>query len=270
MVTAKMNKKRGGRRVGQVDPEKAARAAGVGYGLQADDGAALPDDAVAAAAAEGCERVQQCVEALAPHAVLASTLAALERALSPGALADVTELVCYGLGSPSRSPVARHQLALVALLRDRLPGLGGAAPALYDPVFTRVDRAMLGRLGMRVIEADEGGARRGAAAGTTLFYLAHCESDLCESLLGANWEEGALERVCVLGNSFRTYHERWTLAGNQAGRRRPERLLWLSETGGVTEVGVSDRGYPAVSAFNDTAAHTFRPDWARWAGRGSG
>ncbi len=53
---------------------------------------------------------------------------------------------------------------------------------------------------------NEEGRRR--AARPTLFYLPHCEADLCSNLVEANLGCGTL--AVVLGNSFALYHERWT------------------------------------------------------------
>lgn len=75
-------------------------------------------------------------------------------------------------------PCGMLQLALATLLAGLVaaPGRQGPAPPppqLYDPAFSSLDRQLLARLGMEVIEQDERGARR--ATSPTLFYLPHCE-----------------------------------------------------------------------------------------------
>ena len=41
------------------------------------------------------------------------------------------------------------------------------------------------------------------ACAPTLFFLPHCEAELCDNLIAANAAAHALGRVAVLGNSFR-------------------------------------------------------------------
>lgn len=151
-------------------------------------------------------------------------------------------------------------------------------------------------LGMSVIPENESGRRRVGATegGVSLFYLAHCESHICEALLDANWEEGAIRRLVLLGNSFATYQDRWALPSAQVGRVRPEKasmglgwvrevcplhiwgretvavvtsvaaglpqLLSLVQRGAVVERRVDECGFPDISAFNDMSAHAF--GWA--------
>ena len=52
-----------------------------------------------------------------------------------------------------------------------------------------------------MLDADEQGER--VAAAPTLFYLPHCEAELCDNLLAANAAARTLRRTAVLGNCFR-------------------------------------------------------------------
>ncbi|KAG2492475.1 hypothetical protein HYH03_009140 [Edaphochlamys debaryana] len=205
-------------------------------------------------------------------------------------------MVVYGLGSAHESRVSRYQLALVLLLRERcLLGLAGPVQ-LYDPAFDAVDRLALAQLGMQVLEVNEGGAR--TVSSPTFFYLPHCEGALCDALLGANWGPqgpasagpgavgGALAQaagaepgpaptaggcglplLAVLGNSFRTYQQRWELQSGAAptdGKRptRPGRIIQAVDQGAVVELATPDLRFPAPSAFNDMALHCFPPSAA--------
>ena len=58
---------------------------------------------------------------------------------------------------------------------------------------------------MQVIAQNQNGQR--IATAPTLFYLPHCEASLCCNILEAN--ASCLERVAILGNSFRLYHDRY-------------------------------------------------------------
>lgn len=59
------------------------------------------------------------------------------------------------------------------------------------------------------------------------------QGSLCDALLGANWNPYQLPHVCILGNRFSTYAERWSVAGaSPAGRlSRPDKLLASHDTG---------------------------------------
>lgn len=104
----------------------------------------------------------------------------------------------------------RCQLALALHLACLLPSLA-LPPQYFDPVFTPLDGRILTALGGQLIAIDEGGARPAGVA--TFFYLPHCEGALCDALLAANWSAERLGRIAVLGNSFSSYHERWSLGG---------------------------------------------------------
>lgn len=54
---------------------------------------------------------------------------------------------------------------------------------------------------VQVMDEDEQGRR--VACAPTLFYLPHCEAELCDNLIAANAAARALGHMAVLGNSFR-------------------------------------------------------------------
>ncbi|KAG2446268.1 hypothetical protein HXX76_000857 [Chlamydomonas incerta] len=163
----------------------------------------------------------------------------------------------------------------------------GGAVELYDPAFDDVDMLALQKLGLQVIAVNEDGARR--VSEPTLFYLPHCEGVLCDALLGANWSAGdsssgdsggggggtsgaggGLPSVVILGNSFRTYQDRWELqaaGGSRASKGggkpvRPGRIIRSCELGAVVELRTPDLRFPAPSAFNDMSLHLFPPSEA--------
>ena len=59
---------------------------------------------------------------------------------------------------------------------------------------------------MQVLTQNEHGRR--VATAPTLFYLPHCEASLCCNILEAN--AACLERVAILGNSFKLYYDRYS------------------------------------------------------------
>jgi hypothetical protein len=121
-----------------------------------------PADALSAAdVARHVDAIGQCVaevEASAVWAELRSALDGLE--IQPG------RLVCYGLGSPSLSHIARYQLGMLVLLARRVASLRAAAAdasasgrealaaSVYDPILSAGDREILTRLGLHVPRAQ--------------------------------------------------------------------------------------------------------------------
>lgn len=57
------------------------------------------------------------------------------------------------------------------------------------------------------------------------------QANLCDSLLGANWTAEQLSNIAILGNSFSTYHDRWSTPGFKSTAAKPDRLLRLVEAG---------------------------------------
>lgn len=122
----------------------------------------------------------------------------MERADFPWA--SVMQLRCYGLGSPSQSPTARAQLALLPyLLSSCHPD---ATAAAFDPVFTDTDHKVLRGCACAVL------TEQAAAAYTltepALFYMPHCGAGLYNDVLDANWSPSHLRHLAILGNSFTT------------------------------------------------------------------
>ncbi|XWS56999.1 hypothetical protein CRYUN_Cryun09bG0133800 [Craigia yunnanensis] len=60
-------------------------------------------------------------------------------------------------------------------------------------------------LGCSILSVNEQGRRQ--AMKPTLFFMPHCEAELCNNLLQANWGVESLNRVALFGNSFETYEQ---------------------------------------------------------------
>ena len=90
--------------------------------------------------------------------------------------------------------------------------------------------------------------------------MPHCESDLTDNLLAANKASKTLQNVIIIGNSFATYHERWSMLSKsqQEEKKRPETLFELVENEKVVEISLPEKGFPVTAAFNDMSLHMFR------------
>ena len=154
--------------------------------------------------------------------------------------------VVLGLGSPSNSTVARLQLSLAMILVEHLC-LDASAMELYDPVFTPIDKKLLGSLDkvfqdigectlspdlplpryrckamsptLLTKEASDryAGPEAAVTKDPTFWFMPHCEVDLYENVLKANWgSPSVLQSHICLGNNFETYAERWDRRHNHA------------------------------------------------------
>ena len=114
-----------------------------------------------------------------------------------------TDFVCYSIGKISESRQAMYQFALLVLLWEQFKPPG--ACYIYDPVFTGVDKAILGNFEMVLISQNEEAKRN--VSQKTLFFVPHGGKPLYNNILWSNWSP-ALTNVVLLGNSFHSYDER--------------------------------------------------------------
>ena len=164
--------------------------------------------------------------------------------------------IVLGLGSPSNSTVARLQLSLALILVEYLC-LDVSAMELYDPVFTPVDEILISHLGElggtfgnvddcihpqnlhslrnqcrgaspTLLTRESSGRYAGPDAELTkvptFWFMPHCEADLYENVLKANWGSPSIMQSHIfLGNNFATYAERW--AERQGNPGCPHHIL---------------------------------------------
>lgn len=115
-------------------------------------------------------------------------------------------LLCYGLGHVATSYISQLQLALLLSLRSHFhhnqPGLDSPPVQLFDPAFWPAERQLLQRLSLHVLEVGGEAAASWHLSTRTLVYMPHCDSDLYEHLLTANWSIHQMALCLLLGNSF--------------------------------------------------------------------
>lgn len=141
-----------------------------------------------------------------------------------------------------------------------------ACLSAYDPAFGPADTAVLVARGCAVLpSAAAASAAHSAAAAEeggpafSLLFMPHCEAELYEAVLEANWSAAALRRMAVLGNRFSGYADRWSTADpsqpHRNLRRRPVRVIAVS--GHCAEHKVDPGAFAVASAFNDMSLHSF-------------
>ncbi|GMI80329.1 SENSITIVITY TO RED LIGHT REDUCED 1 [Hibiscus trionum] len=113
------------------------------------------------------------------------------------------QMVIYGIGSIESHETPRLQLSLALLMKRKFSWIGDIE--VFDPVLSATESQVLEALGCSVLSVNEQGRRE--AKKPTLFFMPHCEAELYNNLLQANWGVEALNRVALFGNSFETYEQ---------------------------------------------------------------
>lgn len=113
------------------------------------------------------------------------------------------QMVIYGVGSIESYEPPRLQLSLAILMKRKFSWIGDIE--VFDPVLSATECEVLEALGCSVLSVNEQGQRR--ALKPTMFFMPHCEAELYDNLLHANWQVEQLNRVVLFGNSFETYEQ---------------------------------------------------------------
>lgn len=113
------------------------------------------------------------------------------------------QMVVYGIGSIESYEPPRLQLSLAMLLKRKFSWIGDIE--VFDPILSATESRVLEELGCSVLSVNEQGQRQ--ASKPTLFFMPHCEAELYDNLVQANWRTDCLNNVVLFGNSFGTYEE---------------------------------------------------------------
>ncbi|KAF8395661.1 hypothetical protein HHK36_019611 [Tetracentron sinense] len=113
------------------------------------------------------------------------------------------QMVIYGIGSIESYESPRLQLSLAILTKRKFSWIGDIE--VFDPVISTAESRVLEALGCSVLLVNEQGRRK--ALKPTLFFMPHCEAELYNNLLQANWQAELLNRAVVFGNSFKIYKQ---------------------------------------------------------------
>nr|GEW87363.1 protein sensitivity to RED light reduced 1 [Tanacetum cinerariifolium] len=111
------------------------------------------------------------------------------------------KVVIYGIGSIESYEQSRLQLSLVINMKKHLDWMGEVE--VFDPVISLTELKVIEKLGCSVLSVNEYGRRR--AVSPTFFFMPHCVSELYVNLLKTNWRHDLLNRMVLLGDSFKSY-----------------------------------------------------------------
>ncbi|KAJ6519456.1 hypothetical protein C8R45DRAFT_1066151 [Mycena sanguinolenta] len=111
------------------------------------------------------------------------------------------QLLCLGLGSPSSSPNSRAQLAFLLEICKTVPIVGVSAPSMFSPKKTVLYSSNLDFACLPKTKQDG----KHALDAPTILWMPHCDLDLHESVLAANWSHEQLERMVLISNRLGDY-----------------------------------------------------------------
>ncbi|KAL9142493.1 hypothetical protein ABFS82_14G173100 [Erythranthe guttata] len=162
------------------------------------------------------------------------------------------EMVIYGIGSIESFESPRLQLGLAVLIKRKLNWIGEIQ--VFDPIISMTESKVLTSLGCSVLSINEQGRRK--AIEPTLFFMPHCEAELYDNLLEANWGADNLNRVVIFGNSFGEYERIVSLSQRSIRKHSWRHILAVK---GITEEFGIDTSFSDefFRAFNGSSWHFF-------------
>ncbi len=116
---------------------------------------------------------------------------------------QIKKIVCFALGTLVRG-ASRYQLGFLRCIQQHF---GCEVVELYDPAFTKLDKAVMKtKFGYEFILRNREGKYEVLPASVnsdlTFFFLPHAEHELMNNLLYSNWSAGQLENCVIVGNSY--------------------------------------------------------------------
>ncbi|KAM1784706.1 hypothetical protein FF1_037643 [Malus domestica] len=162
-------------------------------------------------------------------------------------------MVIYGIGSLETYESPRLQLSLAILLKRNVSWIGDIE--VFDPVLSATETRVLEALGCTVLSINEQGRRR--AQKPMMFFMPHCEAELYDNLLQANWEVQLLDCIVLFGNSFETYEQHLSEFKNSAIVDSATRILAARKFTDEFRIKTVSDDY--FSAFHDSSWHFFGP-----------
>ncbi|XP_044479428.1 protein SENSITIVITY TO RED LIGHT REDUCED 1-like [Mangifera indica] len=163
------------------------------------------------------------------------------------------QMVIYGIGSIELYEPPRLQLSLAILMKRKFSWIGDIE--VFDPILSATEARVFEALGCSVLSVNEQGRR--CAIKPTLFFMPHCEAELYNSLLQANW--GAmLKRIVVFGNSFEMYHQHVSEFKSSTIVNTAKNVLAVRRFTNEFSIDIISDDY--FAAFHDSGWHFFNPD----------
>lgn len=162
------------------------------------------------------------------------------------------QMVIYGIGSIDAYEPPRMQLSLAILMKKHCSWIGDIE--VFDPILSATETRLLETLGCSVLSVNEQGRRK--ALKPTLFYMPHCEAELYDNLLQANWKVDMLNNIVLLGNSFKAYEHFLSVSKDPKLASR-KNLLSAEKFARELKIDIVTDDY--FRPFHDSSWHFFSP-----------
>lgn len=121
----------------------------------------------------------------------------------------------------------------------------GTSSSMLHARFTCLKTAGLRPHLLTIIRIIHRQAHRCCVGQRVLFIMPHCELELYDAVLAANWDAARLAAIAIIGNSFRNYLE----SNLQRTRRLGRRVSWIQEhTRGASADHVPCMSLPSLTA----------------------
>ncbi|PIM98676.1 hypothetical protein CDL12_28839 [Handroanthus impetiginosus] len=205
------------------------------------------------------QKMQNCIQKLANSEFCHSLLNqmqnpdTLNRFLKVLGSETKMQMVIYGIGSIESFEPPRLQLSLAILMKRKFDWIGEIE--VFDPIISLTESKVLASLGCSVLSVNEEGRRQ--ALKPTLFFMPHCEAELYDNLLEANWGVDQLNRIIVFGNSFGEYEQHVSLCKSSDMARARKHILAVRSF--AEEFKVTTFSDDSFRAFNGSSWHFFSP-----------
>jgi len=159
---------------------------------------------------------------------------------------SVKEIICLGIGKISEDIIAKHQLELISIIKEKFQI---DSIKFYDPVFDQNDKSILDSFNYEVLLENREG--KYTVEHPTIFYLPHCPKQITNNLLYSNWNFEGLKNLILICNSFKSIKE-----------ALPERFLrpnahYLLEIISYTKELEILNTFKFSDIYNDFSIHSF-------------
>ncbi|KAM7491167.1 hypothetical protein LguiA_034088 [Lonicera macranthoides] len=159
------------------------------------------------------------------------------------------QMVIYGIGSIESFEPPRWQLSLAILMKRKFDWIGNID--VFDPIISLTESRVIESLGCSVLSVNEHGKRK--ALSPTLFFMPHCEVELYENLLEANWRGDMLNQIVLFGNSFETYAQELSVFNKLSVGGSRKHIMAIRRFVKEFEVNIVSDDY--YRAFNGSSFH---------------
>ncbi|KAL0397630.1 UNVERIFIED_CONTAM: protein SENSITIVITY TO RED LIGHT REDUCED 1 [Sesamum calycinum] len=177
----------------------------------------------------------------------------MSRILKVSGSEEKMQMVIYGIGSIESFEPPRLQLSLALLMKRKFDWIG--AVEIFDPIISLTESKVLTSLGCSVLSINEQGRR--LALKPTMFFMPHCEAELYDNLLEANWRVDRLKCLLLFGNSFSAYEQHVSICKSLDVAKTRKRILSVRRF--TEEFRVNTFSDDSFRAFHGSSWHFFNP-----------